>query len=80
MVPIAVETFGAWGPQGAKLIKTIGKKIQDLTGEKRSTFFLFQSISMAIQRGNAASIMGTEGPTRKLDDIYDLVTPLKPKD
>ena len=30
-----------------------GQKIQDATIEKLSTFFLFQSISMAIQRGNA---------------------------
>ena len=36
--------------------------------------------SMTIQRGNAASIMGTVGPTRKLDEIYELVAPLKPKD
>ena len=34
MVPVAVETFGAWGPEGAKLIKSIGKMIQDQTGEK----------------------------------------------
>ena len=39
MIPVAVETFGAWGPEGASLIKSIGKKIQDQTGEKRSTFF-----------------------------------------
>ena len=26
MVPIAVETFGAWGPEAASLIKSIGKK------------------------------------------------------
>ena len=25
-VPIATETYGAWGPQGLKLIKEIGKK------------------------------------------------------
>ena len=37
----------------------MGKKICDLTGEKRSTSYLFQSISIAIQRGNAASVMGT---------------------
>ena len=41
MVPIAIETFGAWGPEGSQVIKSIGKRIQDLTGEKRSTFFLF---------------------------------------
>ena len=72
MVPIAVETFGAWGPEGANLVKTIGKKIQDMTGEKRSTFFLFQSLSMAVQRGNAASILGTLKSGEKLDEIFYL--------
>ena len=72
MVPIAVETFGAWGPEGVHLIKSIGQKIQNLTGEKRSTFFLFQSISMAVQRGNAASILGTVKSGKSLDQIFYL--------
>ena len=57
------------GPEGAALIKSLGKKIQDKTCEKRSTFFLFQSISMAIQRGNA---MGTPQLGQNLDEIYYL--------
>ena len=72
MVPIAIETLGAIGHEGACLIKDIGKKIQDLTGEKRSTFFLYQSISMAVQRGNAASILGTVRSGEKLDEIFYL--------
>ena len=32
-----------------KLVKQIGKKIQEATGEKLATFYLFQRISMAIQ-------------------------------
>ena len=58
-VGVGIETYGAYGPQGFKLIKKIGKKeIQEATGEKLSTFFLMQSISMAIQQGNAACIRG----------------------
>ena len=41
-----------------KLVKQIGKKIQDTTGEKLSTFYLFQSISIAIQKGNAQCVTG----------------------
>ena len=48
-----VETYGAYGSQGTKLAKQIGKKIQDTTCEKLSTFYLFQRISIAIQKGNA---------------------------
>ena len=57
-MPIGIETYGAYGPQGIKLIKQIGKKIQEATAEKLSTFYLLQSISMAIQRGNAVCVMG----------------------
>ena len=57
--PIAVETFGSWGSLGHNLIKEIGQRLCNITGDKRSTFYLFQRISMAIQRGNAASAIGT---------------------
>ena len=40
--------------------------------EKRSTFYLFQSLSMATQRGNVASILGTVPNMKKLDEIYSL--------
>ena len=66
-------TFGAWGSQGLKLIKEIGRRIQDVTGEKRSTFFLLQNISIAIQRGNAACIIGSAPATEGLDEIFEFV-------
>ena len=69
-VPIAIETLGVWGPEGAALINSLGKLIQEKSGEKRSTFYLFQSISLAVQRGNATSILGTARPGDKLDEIY----------
>ena len=50
---MVIETYGAYGPQGPqryKLVKQISKKIQDATGENLSTFYLFQSISMAVQK------------------------------
>ena len=37
----------AYGPEGIKLIKQIGKKLQEATGEKLSIFHLLQNISMA---------------------------------
>merc|ERR1739838_614258 len=57
-VPVGIETYGAYGPQGLKLVKQIGKKIQDANGEKLSTFYLFQRISIAIQRGNTQCVQG----------------------
>lgn len=79
-VPIAVETFGTWGSHGYKLIKEIGKKVMEVTGERRSTFFLTQSISMAIQRGNASCVLGTLPPSESLDEIFEFVTNTTPED
>ena len=74
-VPVAVETFGSWGPIGFKFIKEIGKKIQEKTGDKNATSHILQGISMSVQRGNAHSIMGTLGPQRKLEDYFDILLP-----
>ena len=69
-VPVANETFGSWGQLGLKFIQDLGTRIADRTGEKRSTSFLFQSISIATQRGNAASVLGTLPCNKKLDEIF----------
>ena len=79
-IPVAIETFGSWGPESLKFIKELGKRIQENTGEKRATSYLIQSLSMTVQRGNAASIMGTVGESRKLEEIYDFVTQLRTED
>ena len=58
-IPISIETCGVWGSMGMSLVKEIGKNFVDQSGEKRSNAFLFQSIGISIQRGNALSILGT---------------------
>ena len=73
-VPIAVETFSSWGSEGFKLVKEIGKKVMEETGEKRSAFFITQSISIAIQIGNASSVLGTVPHWEGLDEIFEFVT------
>ena len=72
VTPVATETLGPWGPSGLKFVKEIGSKIADLSGEKRATSFLFQSISMAVQRGNVASIRGSVPNTKTLNELYYL--------
>ena len=53
MVPVAVESHGVWGPAAASLISALGKRISLKTGEERATTFLYQAISIEIQRGNS---------------------------
>ena len=73
-VPVGVETYGAFGPQGLKLLKSIGKNICEVTGEKRSTHFLLQSISMSIQRANAACVLGTAPASTGLEGLFEFFT------
>ena len=73
-VPVGVETLGSWGTKGHKLIKEIENKVAEVTGEKRSTSFLFQSISIAIQRGNSSRVLGTVPHSEGLEEIFDFVS------
>ena len=54
--------------------KTIGAKMKEAIGERKSTFFLTQSISMAIQRGNASCVLGTVPHSEGLEEIFEFVT------
>jgi len=57
--PFVVETLVVWGLEAAYLVFELGRKIAVRTGEPRSASFLRQRIDVALQRRNAASIMGT---------------------
>jgi len=48
-----------WGENDKKFVSELGQKISDATNEKRATLYLKQRLSMDIQRGNAASVLGT---------------------
>ena len=72
VVPVCVETMGPWSFHGLKFIQEVGKRIAAESGEPRSTTFLIQSIGIAIQRINAASVAGTVPKSKLLDDVYYL--------
>jgi len=48
--PVAVETAGSWGHQAIELVQEIGRRIADITEDSRETTFLFQRLSVALQR------------------------------
>ena len=60
-VPVAFETLGTWGLMGMKFVCELGQRISAITGDKRATVFLKQRLSLAVQRGNAAAVLGTLG-------------------
>jgi hypothetical protein len=57
--PIAVETLGSWGPSALAICAEIGGRIAARTGDPRATSFLRQRMDIAVQRGNAAAVVGT---------------------
>ena len=57
--PIAIETAGVWNSQARGFIKELGKRITTVIGEVRETSYIFQQVSVAIQRGNMLSFIGS---------------------
>ena len=57
VTPIAIETSGAFGPKTLSFIKEFGRRLRLHTGISSSTQYLIQRLSMAVQRGNAVSIL-----------------------
>jgi len=58
-VPIAVETGGSWNAQAIEFVQDLGRRISEVTNEPLETQFLFQRLSMAVQRGNAIAFKST---------------------
>lgn len=68
-LPFAVETMGPWGGEARRFVADIKPLLRNATGDPRSCYFFIQRISLAIQRGNAASILGTM-PAQILDEYF----------
>ena len=55
--PVAVETTGVYGKSTAPFLSGLGKKLVDVSGDPRECQWLHQRSSLAVVRGNAASIL-----------------------
>ena len=66
-VPIALETLGPVCEAALDLLSTLGSRVTERSRDPRERSFLFQRLSIAIQRGNSVALHGTFGeldPTR----------------
>lgn len=70
--PLGFETMGPWGPEAKKVIKDLSARLINTSGDRRAGSFLAQRISITIQRGNAASLLGTMSCGDALEDIFYL--------
>ena len=71
-VPVAAETFGSWGNQAKKFLEEVGNMLIKKTEEPRAKHFFYQRLSMAIIRGNVASVLGTAANSEKMSEIFYL--------
>ena len=64
-----------FNPAFCQIMKIIfNQKIHEATGEKRSTAFLLQNISMAIQHANAVCVLGTAPTSSGLEGLFYFVS------
>ena len=58
-VPIAFETMGTINASAADFIDEIGSRTQALSGDNRERGFLWQRLSVGLQRYNSICFCGT---------------------
>ena len=58
-ITVAIETGGPWNVEAIELIQEIGRRMTLINGESRETEYLFQRISIAIQKGNHLAYQST---------------------
>ena len=69
--PVALETTDAVGRDSMPVLKELGHRIRRVTGEPQSFVFLMQRLSVAVQTGNAVSVLGTVGFPDSIDDYRE---------
>ena len=70
MLTMAVETSGALGPEALNFFWELGRRLRRMTGEPKSLQFLLQRLSVAVQRGHAAAVLGSVGRPPSIDDPF----------
>ena len=59
IIIIIIETAGTWDNMAIELVQEIDRRTTVITQDTRETVFLFQRLSIALQRGNAVSFLNT---------------------
>ena len=60
-IPVAVETCDSFSPKTHELVSELGRRVRRATLEENSHQYLVQRIAIAVQWGNAASVLGSLG-------------------
>ena len=65
--PISIETSGSLSLKTRDFLKELGYCLRQALGEINSSSYLLQRLSIAVQRGNMASVMGSIGHYADMD-------------
>ncbi|KAL5506559.1 hypothetical protein EMCRGX_G008227 [Ephydatia muelleri] len=57
--PVVIETSGVFGKQTLSFLKDLACRVRKVSGEVKSFSYLLQRFAVAVQRGNAVSVLGT---------------------
>uniref|UniRef100_A0A8D8Q6A1 Uncharacterized protein n=1 Tax=Cacopsylla melanoneura TaxID=428564 RepID=A0A8D8Q6A1_9HEMI len=70
---LAVEKYyGTFCEEMKNFVEELGNTLVVETGESRAKMYLYQRISLEVQRGNAVCIQGTMPYNRELEELYIL--------
>ena len=58
VIPLAFETMGPMNSSGVEFIRDLGRKMTKQSGDPRETSFLWQRLSISLQRFNAVCFRG----------------------
>jgi hypothetical protein len=67
---IAIESMGPINKDGQALISDLGRRLTLISGDPRETSFLFQRLSIIVQRCNAVAIAGSFINIETQDDTH----------
>ena len=68
--PVGFETMGSRGARARSFLTDIGGRVMQVTGNQRAMEFLRQRVSIEIQRGNAAAVMGTVENSKDCNNLF----------
>lgn len=67
---LAVETLGPWSADTKNFVRALSTRLVHASGDPRAGAYLAQRLSIAIQRGNGASVLGTMPHHEGLDGVH----------
>jgi hypothetical protein len=56
-IPVAISTFGGYGPQALKLIQNMSSRLQSKHQDPRAGHYLRQQLAIHIAKGNAKTVL-----------------------